>query len=460
MSYSIQKGKMILAISAGQNHKKKDLSSITEHMHYLNYGLLGLVTLIKRFGKRDIRMFQAEGTVTGLLNTIAMEGIDIQNDCECILLSIPSYYSVTWSEEFCREIHKITNVRIIVGGRWVVDHNTDWIREKLKHASTILCGFGEGPLTDLLGVKLPDEYKDGSKRCFEWLDYPLLHSYQTYQPSIEISRGCGSGCQFCADNHFPRLANKPVTQVMRELDRLDEFYGKYNVYLEAPHFVFEKEWIHKFSEEMRRRPRIVPWRCTTRVDSTPVDRIGMLAERGLKVLDVGLESASPTQLRRMHKTNRPQQYLSTAERLLEECSKHGVFVKFNILLYAGETMQTVDETAQWLQKHKEQIKAISANGLVYYHNMNSFSELSALGASLPVDNHFTENGYCALNLSPEITAAEAARIGCQLSRIVSDQRDFYDLKSFSYFEADYSYTMFLEDLKTCDPNVLPFRVEL
>ena len=451
--------KKIIAISAGQNFRKKDFHCFQQHMHYLNYGLLGLATLIKQFSNHEIRMFQADGSVSELLNTIASNGIDIQNDCDYILLSIPSSYSVSWSAEFCEEIHKRSTAKIIVGGRWVVDHHADWIHEKLKYESVIIQGFGEGPLTELLGIELPPSRKDGSKNCFEWLDYTLLHSYQKYNPSIEISRGCGSGCLFCADSHFPRLRNKSVDQVMRELDLLDQLYGKYNVYLEAPHFVFENEWINTFSQQMQTRQRIVPWRCTTRVETIPINKLGMLAASGLKVLDVGLESASATQLRRMHKTNNPERYLAAAERLLDECNKHGIFVKFNILLYAGETMETVEETAQWLERHKKQIKGISANGLVYYHNMSSYAELAALGASFPENNQFEEEGYCALNLSPEISAADAVKIGRRLSGIVADQRDFYDLKAFSYFEPGYSYEEFLEDLHSCDAAALPFRVE-
>jgi hypothetical protein len=50
------------------------------------------------------------------------------DDIDAILLSVPSYYSISWCAEFCRIIKEKYNKEIIVGGRWVVDNKTEWVK--------------------------------------------------------------------------------------------------------------------------------------------------------------------------------------------------------------------------------------------------------------------------------------------------------------------------------------------
>ena len=51
--------KRILAIACGLDEPKKDYSIISRKNLYLNYGLLGLCTLLKRQGY-EVRQFQGE----------------------------------------------------------------------------------------------------------------------------------------------------------------------------------------------------------------------------------------------------------------------------------------------------------------------------------------------------------------------------------------------------------------
>lgn len=246
---------------------------------------------------------------------------------------------------------------------------------------------------------------------------------------------------------------------MNELNFLDRIYNDYTVYLTAPHFVFDPKWIDLFHGMMLNRNYQIPWRCTSRVESIPLNQLGVLRESGLKIIDVGLESASPTQLTRMHKTANPQKYLERASALLKACKENGIWVKLNILLYAGETTETVHETMRWLLLHKNYIKDISAGSLVYYHNMDNLSELEQLGASIAEGDDFQDNGFAILNLSPDISKERAAQLCREIPQLIANQRDFYDMKSFSYYPSSYSYEQFLQDAKSCDPNDLPFYID-
>jgi radical SAM superfamily enzyme len=455
------KARKIIAVSAGQYEYKKEINPIKNEILYLNYGLLGLATVLNEQLGLDILVIQADNrSPSELIHRIEMENNDILNECECILLSIPSYYSVKWSNDFCRLIKERFNKRIIAGGRWVVDNNQEWIKTKIPCIDLIIEGFGEKKLAKLLCPDKSDLVSDGSLQCFDHLNYKLLLDYNLYQPSIEISRGCGSGCAFCADRGNKRLPNKPVQSIMRELDYLDETYGKgnYSVYFEAPHFHFDKKWCEELFKEIEHRNSKIQWRCTTRVESVPIDMIPSLAKSGLKILDIGLESASPTQLLKMNKTKNPEKYLSTVSKILEECKKYDVWVKLNILFYAGETYKTIKETESWLRNHMHLIKGVAISSLVYYKGYGELNDLLEAGAKLPLDSDLDGCGYINLDLSDEISCSEAKNIAARISQMVMTQKDYYDVKSVSYFKRGYTYDHFKIDVQKCETEKLPFRV--
>lgn len=451
---------LILSIAAGQEYSRKGENLVRRRLKYLNFGLLGLSSLIDQYSKYIVRMFQADDrTIQELILEIESTGIRIAHDCKCILLSIPSFHSISWCVKFCEYIKMNYDIAIIVGGRWVVDNHAEWIKRKLKYVDIISEGFGEKFMSDYFGFVVSDKEFDGKNHCFTNINYRVLHNYLDYNPNIEISRGCGSGCVFCADSKNPRLHNKPVNIIMNELDQLDDLFKEYTPYYTAPHFVFNKRWVDEYCNESARRSIIRPWRCTTRVESIPLNRLSDLHSAGMKVIDIGLESASITQLRRMHKSNRPELYLEKAEAVVKACAKNDIWVKLNIMLYAGETLETISETMNWLKKYKDYIKDVSAGSLVYYYNMTNLSELVELGASLPPDQNLEENGFINLNMSDEIDVLKAQKLCCEIPRIVANQRDFYDIKKFSYYPKDYDYHVFMDEVSKCDPKELPFRVE-
>ena len=161
----------ILAVSAGQNEYKKETNPIKRHIRYLNYGLLGLVTVLHNDLGLDVYMAQGDNdTPSELVERLYNRGIRIE-EFECILLSIPSFYSIKWCAEFCRIINEKYKTRIIAGGRWVIDNDPEWVREKLKHVDTLIEGFGEKKLAQLLCPEKAHLIAEGGTRCFDYFDY-------------------------------------------------------------------------------------------------------------------------------------------------------------------------------------------------------------------------------------------------------------------------------------------------
>ena len=77
---------LILSIAAGQEYSRKGENLVRRRLKYLNFGLLGLSSLIDQYSKYIVRMFQADDrTIQELILEIESTGIRIAHDCKCIL---------------------------------------------------------------------------------------------------------------------------------------------------------------------------------------------------------------------------------------------------------------------------------------------------------------------------------------------------------------------------------------
>ena len=108
---------------------------------------------------------------------------------------------------------------------------------------------------------------------------------------------------------------------------------------------------------------------------------------------------------------------------------------------------------------KELIKDVSVSSLVYYYNMDSIFDLQKLGASIPLGKDIAKTGYVDLNLSDSIDWETAKDLSIEIPKLLANQKDFYDIKAISYFEPDYTYVEFINDLKSCDHSQLPFSID-
>lgn len=454
---------MIIFVSAGMLKPKKRDHQLARRQQFLNYGALSLASVLSSKGYA-VRLVHGEHSDPKVFLEGLVRDFGLNADYP-LLLSIPSFYALSWAQEFTQLVKGYNRkIRIVVGGRWVVGSDCEWLRERLPWVDEIVPGLAEDKIEGIVA---------GVKRIalFSWkversplfnLDHRLVHGYKSYQPSVEASRGCGMGCAFCEERDIPLTPLKAPELLASHFQQIADQYEDSSIrpYVQSSFFAPNSKWADGLADAVSRAGVALSWRCESRVDSISPQAVASLAAAGLKVIDLGLESASEAQILRMKKTSRPDRYLRSASDLIMACRENGIWVKLNFLIYAGETHQTFDQTILWLDGHANAIKGISVGPAVVFGSPNSAAEyihdIQAEGARLVDPESQFSTGIGHIHPSSEISARDAEALSLAASRRYMTASDYFDLKAFSYYPRDYSWKNFNDDVKLCDTGSLPF----
>jgi hypothetical protein len=133
----------------------------------------------------------------------------------------------------------------------------------------------------------------------------------------------------------------------------------------------------------------------------------------------------------------------------------------NILLYAGETVRTIEETRGWLDQHADAVKGVSVGPVIVFGPPKQagpmLREFEQLGARAVDAGTSDRIGIATVHPSCEIDADEAEAVSLELSRRYMDAEAYFDLKAFSYYPRGYDRAAFDADVAASDPASLPFQ---
>ncbi len=298
---------------------------------------------------------------------------------------------------------------------------------------------------------------------FVSLDYSFLPDARAFPPSVEVSRGCSFGCDFCVSARTAVRRLTPLT-ILDQVETLTRHYGddELRVYFETPMFLMNDADIAELANERRRRQMRFTWRTETRVDYLNAQRLVQLANAGLRVVDLGFESGCPAILTRMKKTNHPDAYLERTKEVLRVAYDSGVTVKLNVLFYVGETLKTVSDTLAFLNGCMPCVDCVSAYPLLLYPGARLGSSLAQalveVGGSLVTSPEWNARHLTPVNLSAELSYADASRLGLRFAKAFQTEAKFFHQKSYGYFSPGTTFQRFSNAAREFGVERLPFML--
>lgn len=124
---------------------------------------------------------------------------------------------------------------------------------------------------------------------------------------VFASRGCPYKCTFCSTNASwdgncgPKVRQRPVMDVIREICHLRNKYGIDFFYMADDTFGVDKRWMEEFFQAKKRHLKIVPYAIQTRANLMSERMVKRLKDTGCIQVDIGVESGCQDVLDRVKK---------------------------------------------------------------------------------------------------------------------------------------------------------------
>jgi radical SAM superfamily enzyme YgiQ (UPF0313 family) len=132
---------------------------------------------------------------------------------------------------------------------------------------------------------------------------PYLYEQGQRPVNITTARGCPFKCSFC-DRHClwgERVRMRSVDNVAAEVEILVSRYGLKDLFFCDSTFIINKQRTIRLCKQLRKLSRLPRWECSTRVDTVNEDLLRVMKWAGCSRIYFGVESGSPTVLRKLGK---------------------------------------------------------------------------------------------------------------------------------------------------------------
>jgi radical SAM superfamily enzyme YgiQ (UPF0313 family) len=166
---------------------------------------------------------------------------------------------------------------------------------------------------------------------------------------MTTSRGCPIGCRFCSTSqHWGRMKRtRSVKNVVKELKQLLQSFPQIKkIYFNDDEFIYKKQWVMDFCNELIKEKIKVKWECGGRVDSIYEDMVGLMKKAGCEQINFGVESGSDYMLKKMKKLITRKQIINSFSICEKYNIKAGIYLMVGL---PGENKKTIRQTINLLK---------------------------------------------------------------------------------------------------------------
>lgn len=202
--------------------------------------------------------------------------------------------------------------------------------------------------------------------------------------SLLTSRGCLYRCSFCsASRMFNNLLTvRSAQNVIVEIQKLLNEYNFKAIKFFDSALTLDREHIESLCDEIIKHDLKFPWECEVRVGTVDMPLLEKMQKAGCYYVDIGAESASQKVLDLMRKGITVEQ----TEELLNMCKALGIKTKvFFSFGHIGETMNDVEQTFEFIEKHSDKITTVASGAGVRIYP-GTYLEVYARKNQLLLDN--------------------------------------------------------------------------
>jgi len=399
-----------LLVSPFRGEEKHPANPLAISQRFLNFGALSLASYLVRSGFSSLVLDEYSQPPDRELIGDLSSRFEDQSPIIVGVSSISSY-SAGRTQQLLTELSNLwPDVPKVIGGQHFVGY---WGKEFAKHipeADMLVAGEAEAAMLEIMKV-----FESGKNlESLVPSDLPANVYWKCRDAVASIAAAVG-----------------------KLVESRDE--RPLQFYMQASNFSVTRKEAKSLELSLEKFSKFAHWRTEIRVDGVENGTMKSLANAGLRVLDLGLESASPRILKLMHKTKNPDRYLADAKQVLSEATDAGIFTKVNFLIHPGDTPDSVNESWSWLKSHSDVISGVSSGVTLEYPGTPLSKDLARYKAKFGTERqeHPLSNwGVFYLKPSNSLSHSSAESLAASIAQSMQTRADFARSKSFGYLSAD------------------------
>ncbi len=168
---------------------------------------------------------------------------------------------------------------------------------------------------------------------------------------ILTTRGCPFGCIFCstASLHGHQYRKRSNSNVVDEIEYMQDKYGINNVSFVDDNFTMQKERVFDLCQEMKERDLSLKWGCSTRADLLSENLLKTMKDAGCDNIFFGIESASQETLGIVRKEFKIDQ----AREVVKLTEEIGIKTHCSFILgLPGESLESLNQMVKFIEEVK------------------------------------------------------------------------------------------------------------